>query len=70
MDQHGIDVSLVSLANPWIDFLQGDAAANVAVELNDELQAICENSKGRVRGIATLPVRNSQGFHNCGDLFA
>jgi aminocarboxymuconate-semialdehyde decarboxylase len=63
MDQHGITTSLVSLANPWIDFLEGDAAASVAEELNDELQEICTNSKGRILGIATLPVRNSKGSY-------
>lgn len=58
MDMHGIEQSVVSLANPWLDFLTGDAAASVAQELNDELQSICEKSSGRLLGFATLPVRN------------
>jgi len=58
MDKHGIEKSIVSLANPWLDFLTGDPAASVAQELNDELQGICENSNGRILGMATLPVRN------------
>jgi predicted TIM-barrel fold metal-dependent hydrolase len=61
MDLHGIETSVVSLANPWLDFLTGDAAASVAQELNDELQSICEKSKGRLLGFATLPVRNPEG---------
>ena len=60
MDMHGIEQSVISLANPWLDFLSGDPAASVAQELNDELQAICEASRGRLLGFATLPVRNPQ----------
>jgi aminocarboxymuconate-semialdehyde decarboxylase len=58
MDTHGIAKSVVSLANPWLDFLEGEEAASVAMELNDELQAICEASGGRLYGFASLPVRN------------
>lgn len=60
MDIHRIDKSVVSLANPWLDFLEGDQAAAVAEELNDELQGICETSNNRLYGFATLPIRNSK----------
>jgi aminocarboxymuconate-semialdehyde decarboxylase len=60
MDKHNIETSIISLANPWLDFLEGDAAASVAQELNDELQGMCEKSGGRLLGMATLPVRNSK----------
>lgn len=60
MDKHNISHSIVSLANPWLDFLEGSAAESVAAELNDELQDICEQSKGRLSGFATLPVRNKK----------
>lgn len=58
MDRHNISHSIISLANPWLDFLEGVEAESVALELNDELQDICEQSKGRLFGFATLPVRN------------
>lgn len=58
MNVHGIEKSVISLANPWLDFLEGVEAANVAQELNDELQSICEQSNGRLFGFAVLPVRN------------
>lgn len=58
MHNHNISHSIISLANPWLDFLTGDAAAAAAQELNDELQSICEQSNGRLSGFATLPVRN------------
>ena len=60
MDNHNISKSVISLANPWLDFLEGDEAEAVAQQLNDELQSICEKSNGRLYGFATLPVRNSE----------
>lgn len=60
MDNHGIEKSIVSLANPWLDFLEGSEAESVAQELNDELQSICELSNNRILGFATLPVRNKE----------
>lgn len=58
METHGIQKSVISLANPWLDFLNGEAAQAAAQELNDELQDICEQSGGKLFGFATLPVRN------------
>lgn len=59
MDQHHIEKSVISLANPWLDFLEGSEAENVAQELNDELEKMCEDSNGRLFGFGTLPVRNT-----------
>ena len=61
MDVHGIQTSCVSLANPWLDFIEGDAAVSIAQELNDELEGMCIETKGRLQGFATLPVRNVAG---------
>lgn len=60
MNQHHIEKSVISLANPWLDFLSGNEAEAIAQELNDELQKICEESSNRIYGFATLPVRNPQ----------
>ncbi len=38
MAKHNISHSVVSLANPWLDFLEGQEAESVAQELNDELE--------------------------------
>lgn len=62
METHGIGASIVSLANPWFDFLEGAQAVSVAQELNDELQAICESAPGKLHGFASLPVRNIPGL--------
>lgn len=60
MKNHNISHSVVSLANPWLDFLTGQEAESCAQELNDELQGLCEQSGGRLYGFATLPVRNTE----------
>lgn len=59
MQSHDFSLSRVNIRVPVrLDFLSGQEAADVAMELNDELQSICEASKGRLFGFATLPVRN------------
>ena len=58
MNNHNISHSVISLANPWLDFLYGTEAESVAQELNDEF--ICESSNGRLYGFATLPVKNME----------
>eukprot|EP01035_Chromulina_nebulosa_P018491 gene18491-24206_t len=58
MDNYKIDKSIVSLANPWLDFIDGNKAQAICEELNDELQNISELSNGRIYGFATLPMRS------------
>lgn len=41
MRQHGIDCSVISLANPWLDFLAPDEAEKWARRINDDLEATC-----------------------------
>lgn len=47
MSTHGIDISVVSLANPWLDFLPSETAQSMAQEINDELNRECEQQNGR-----------------------
>ncbi|GAA6058675.1 hypothetical protein JCM10212_004086 [Sporobolomyces blumeae] len=42
MDLHGIDATVVSLANPWLDFLEPDEAVQAAHDLNLDVQNYCE----------------------------
>ncbi|KAI8914198.1 hypothetical protein EDD86DRAFT_81259 [Gorgonomyces haynaldii] len=60
MDMHGIDVSVLSLANPWLDFLEPKEAESVATVLNNELQEWCEN-ESRFYGFGVLPTHSVQG---------
>lgn len=61
MKNHNITQSVISLANPWLDFVYGDEALSLSQELNDELENICEQSNGKLYGFATLPVKNKEG---------
>ena len=74
MDQHGIAVSVVSSANPWIDFVEPDAAPKLAADLNDDLEAMCAASNGRLYGfgvcfvigmILNVVVRRPQQRYRC-----
>ncbi|KAF2834245.1 uracil-5-carboxylate decarboxylase [Patellaria atrata CBS 101060] len=56
MDIHGIDKSVISLANPWLDFLSPREGAKWAREINNEVNEIAEKSQGRLYGFATLPL--------------
>jgi aminocarboxymuconate-semialdehyde decarboxylase len=56
MDQSGIDVSVLSLANPWLDFLPAQEAVLWAVDVNDDFERICAESHGRFFALAALPT--------------
>lgn len=66
MDLHGIDVSVVSLANPWLDFLEPTEAEEVALAFNEDLQVYCSNAplistsegspKSRLYAFGSLPL--------------
>ncbi|PSR93714.1 hypothetical protein PHLCEN_2v4609 [Hermanssonia centrifuga] len=62
MDKHGIDVSIVSSANPWLDFLPASTAHKLAGELNDDLEMFCATSPSltstlkRLYGFGLLPL--------------
>ncbi|KAF7798334.1 hypothetical protein EIP86_009555 [Pleurotus ostreatoroseus] len=64
MDRHGIDVSVVSSANPWLDFLPASTAHKLAGELNEDLESYCSTSPllssdaalKRLYGFGLLPL--------------
>jgi len=58
MDRHGIDVSVVSTANPWLDFLPASQAHTLALELNEDLEEYCSTSPS----LATTPIKRLYGF--------
>lgn len=59
MDTHDIDISIVSTANPWLDFLPPDKAHTLATELNVDLEEYC----------ATSPVVSMPGSHDIKRLY-
>ncbi|QRW18695.1 amidohydrolase family protein [Rhizoctonia solani] len=58
MDKHGIDISIVSTANPWLDFLTSKEAPSLARELNDDLEAYCATGPS----LSSSPLRRLYGF--------
>ncbi|KZT29337.1 amidohydrolase 2 [Neolentinus lepideus HHB14362 ss-1] len=61
MDKHGIDISIVSTANPWLDFLSPAEAPSIAESLNADLESYCStapsfSSLSRLYGFGLLPL--------------
>lgn len=56
MSKHQISISVISLANPWLDFLSAQEALSAARQINDELNGICQESQGKLYAFAALPV--------------
>jgi predicted TIM-barrel fold metal-dependent hydrolase len=60
MDEHGVGISVLSLGNPWLDFLttanERLEAGQVAVKINQELEDMCCAHEGRLYHFAVLPL--------------
>lgn len=56
MDTHKIDISVISLANPWLDFLAPEDAGESAKSINQEFSNMCAEAPGRLFFFATLPL--------------
>ncbi|KAL2357476.1 uracil-5-carboxylate decarboxylase [Cryomyces antarcticus] len=56
MDTHKIDISVISLANPWLDFLPSKQAAETARRVNDDVERMCGEYPGRLYAFGTLPL--------------
>jgi predicted TIM-barrel fold metal-dependent hydrolase len=59
MDTHGIGVSVVSLANPWLDFLAAEEAGPMAKTVNEDFSSMCGKHPGRLFFFGTLPLSAS-----------
>ena len=61
MRAHSITCSVISLANPWLDFLDPSIAAETAKRINDDLDVACakqneENETDKLFAFASLPL--------------
>lgn len=56
MDTHKIDISVVSLANPWLDFLEPSKSGPIAESVNEEFSSMCAQHPGRLFFFAALPL--------------
>lgn len=55
MDRHGIDQSVISIGNPWLDPIPADQGAELARRLNDDLASLEGDTGGRMCGLGVLP---------------
>ncbi|RFU30414.1 hypothetical protein B7463_g5921, partial [Scytalidium lignicola] len=62
MDNHSIDISVLSLGNPWIDFLGSDTAQEIAQETNDAMNDICKQHPDRLFFFGALPLGASESI--------
>jgi predicted TIM-barrel fold metal-dependent hydrolase len=60
MDHHGIAASVISPANPWLDFLPIAESVPGVTEMNEDVEALCAESGGRLYGLGALPTRDPQ----------
>ncbi|KAF5024010.1 hypothetical protein F66182_3956 [Fusarium sp. NRRL 66182] len=56
MDTHKIDISVISLANPWLDFLGSSESGEIAKSVNQEFSSMCDEHPGRLFFFGTLPL--------------
>jgi aminocarboxymuconate-semialdehyde decarboxylase len=59
MDKHHIDISVISLANPWLDFLPPNDAGPIAQRVNEEVNELCNQYPGRLFAFGALPLSAS-----------
>ena len=59
MKTHNITTSVISLANPWLDFLSPEEGPQWADKVNQELEDICSSSQNSLYAFATLPLSAS-----------
>jgi aminocarboxymuconate-semialdehyde decarboxylase len=60
MNKHHIDISVISLANPWLDFLPANDAGPIAQRVNNEINELCDQYPGRLFAFGTLPLSASR----------
>jgi aminocarboxymuconate-semialdehyde decarboxylase len=60
MDNHGIDTSVISLANPWLDFLSPLEAEEAARRINDEINDTCVQHDDRLYAFGVLPLSSDE----------
>eukprot|EP01116_Phalansterium_solitarium_P021954 TRINITY_DN7058_c0_g1_i1.p1 TRINITY_DN7058_c0_g1~~TRINITY_DN7058_c0_g1_i1.p1 ORF type:complete len:360 (+),score=168.93 TRINITY_DN7058_c0_g1_i1:94-1173(+) len=58
MNDSGIETAVLSLANPWLDFMSGDEASQWSTELNNDMNTVCGQHEGKFFGFGVLPVGN------------
>lgn len=56
MDTYHIDISVVSLANPWLDFVDASVSGAVGERINNDFSDMCRLHPGRLFFFGALPL--------------
>jgi predicted TIM-barrel fold metal-dependent hydrolase len=56
MDTHGIEISVLSMGNPWLDFLEPSTAGEIAASMNHAMNSLCQEYQQRLFFFAVLPM--------------
>jgi predicted TIM-barrel fold metal-dependent hydrolase len=56
MNTHAIDISVISLANPWLDWVPSAEASKAAENINNDVNEECGKFPGRLFAFGTLPL--------------
>lgn len=56
MDRHGIDRSIVSLGNPWLEVFDPDQSLELARGANERMASLEAETGGRLVGMGVIPV--------------
>ncbi|PQE30096.1 hypothetical protein CJF32_00003533 [Rutstroemia sp. NJR-2017a WRK4] len=56
MNTHNISKSVISLANPWLDWVPSATAATTAQNINNEINHLCSTHPHRLYFFAALPL--------------
>lgn len=68
MRRHGITTSVISLANPWLDFVDPHEAEDWAQRVNDDIEATCARVNSAADPSLSLPLGEKQTLFAFGAL--
>jgi aminocarboxymuconate-semialdehyde decarboxylase len=61
MEAHSINITVLSMGNPWLDFLDPQKAVELAYQLNQDLEDVCGRYSNKFYGFGVLPLQDIPG---------
>ncbi len=58
LDEGGLEIQVMSISEPWVDFLPNPKSAKLAQLVNDDIAHACERFPDRLFGMATIPLND------------
>lgn len=60
MEKAGIDFQVLSLINPWVDFMEPKLSVEASKENNNEISKLCHDHPDKFAGLAALPYGDEE----------